>query len=300
MLWSSDADLRPLGAGEGRARLIAAFDKSGLRLAPGLERRAALRIEEAGETEWSHFEHLHLGAVPALRAKHLLGAGHALTEFLIAPSCSSLSGHAAVCSLGALANLMVVICDALLDNGAVVEDVLPPNELARGGGNGSEVMLLLEEYFRRLKSLGAQEEVLESARRVMERMFEAEIATVRQKAALPFQFWLRKSSLPFVLMATPAWAAQRERPGYLRWLYEVGRLFGAIDDAVDMAADATSGHPNYWLRAGDNVSEPAALRADGRARKILAFWDNLVPDADERAVVRASFLYNVWRWLEPV
>jgi hypothetical protein len=234
------------------------------------------------------------------RTKHLLGAGSVATEFLVAPARLFAAEASAMSSLGALINLMVVICDGMLDGGAAVETVLPSTQLAAGGGDGSVVMVLLREYFKRLRDLRPDERVLGIARRVAARMFEAEIETVCCGSTLPYRAWLRKSALPFVMMALPAWARRPRRttPGYLRWLYSIGRFFGAIDDAVDAAADLASGHPNYWHRK--TLSALAAARIAGWGRSILAFWDSLVRQSSETAAVRSSFLYNVWRWLEPI
>jgi len=257
-----------------------------------------------GDTEWNGLAGLDVTGISAPKARRLLGAGFALAEFLIAPVPARTVIHNSVCSLAALANLMVVVCDGLLDGGASVGDVLPSAELAAGGGCSSPVMVLLREYFLRLEDIRPSEELLRRIRKLVARMFDAEIRTVRREGSLPYCFWLRKSSLPFVLMGLPAWAGCPDAsPGryirHLLWLYRVGRFFGAIDDAVDFLEDCSAGQPNRWQEWEKVPRASAAACVAGWGTQILEEWDSLVPRTAETTVLRETFLHNIWGWLGP-
>ena len=179
------------------------------------------RIALAAETEWRQRAFFRVRDISTERTKHLLGGSWCRS--LIAPTFVSSAKHANICALGALVNLMVVICDSRLDSGEAIEDVLPRTELQHGGGESSPVMVLLREYFNILQDVGPDPRMIETAKRVVAQMFEAEIGSVRTKGTLPFYLWMRKSALPFVLMALPAWArfSYTPTPGYLRWLHKV-------------------------------------------------------------------------------
>jgi hypothetical protein len=214
---------------------------------------------------------------PAL-AVRWLGCGYALTQFIMAPAMPSGDRREAVFSLGALVNLMVVVCDRLLDSGRSIEEVLPRAELLTGGGPGSPVMVMLREYLR-------QHGDMPGLRRIVGRMFEAEIATVRMGDNLPRREWRRKCCLPFVLMGLPS----NCHPG---WLYRLGRFFGALDDAVDLEEDRKTRQPNYWNNA---PVAPAVLGTWGE--QVLSRWDKTVPAIADTVIYRESFLNLVWAWL---
>lgn len=250
-------------------------------------------------------ERNRLKAIPLrLSNENLLGAGYAFTEFLVAPVPLAAGERSQFCSLGALINLMVVTCDRLLDGGCSTEEVLPPDELARGGGEGSPVMLLLQEYFQRLSELEVRGNCLASIRLIVARMFQAEAATVEPNVPLLYRLWLRKSSLPFVLMGIAPWSRSRILPPddyccHIEWLYRIGRFFGAVDDAVDYLTDAACGHPNYWGTHDEEEHPTLARRVAGWGEQILNEWDRLAPRIVERTAPRNTFLYNIRCWLTP-
>ena len=262
------------------------------------------RATSLGEAEWGWLAQIGPIDLSPAKATRLLGAGFVLTEFLIAPVSTCKVQRDRLCSLGALANLMVVACDRLLDDGVSVDKVLPPAELDAGGGESSAVMRLLREYMRRFETIRPEQPLRETVGKIVARMFEAETRTVRLRNRLAYRFWLRKCSLPFVLMGAPAWTGLRvETPkGYLHhlgWLYRLGRFFGALDDAVDFAGDASSGQPNLWQSWNEEQHPVLARRVADWAGLILRDWDSLVTRTIETAVLREVFLQNVWSWLEP-
>lgn len=292
------------GSGSRHAILLAeAVKELGLEEDRELRAQVRRRIECAAHAEWQEFGPLAPEGVTAGRAKHLLGAGFSLTAFLVAPVYGDAVEHAELCHLGGIVNLMVVVCDSLLDGGARGEDVLPARELKTGGGEGSAVMILLREFMRGVMARGVDARLLKTVEKALQRMFEAESGTVGACGAIDYRYWLRKSALPFVVMAIPAWGGRRLTDHelyrqHVRWLYRVGRFLGAVDDAVDFLDDCRTGHPNCW-RAWDRNPAAAAHRVAMWGKQILEWWDSLVPRTTRSAVLRETFLHNVWEWLEP-
>ena len=143
-------------------------------------------------------------------------------------------------------------------------------------------------------------------------MISAEAETVLCRDTASYGSWLRKSCLPIVLMALPAWAyeqrssARRMRMGqHLRWLYQVGRFFGTLDDAADYGADMRAGSMNYFrLRNRINAAERSveffrsfSARTAMRAQNILRDWDKFVKDGPRARLLRQTFLNLAWAWL---
>jgi len=277
----------------------------GLQADPEFAGEVTRKIAALGRREYTNGSLPNASPLSASRAEYLLGTGSALTEFLIAPVPASGRKGSELASLGGIVNLMVVVCDHLLDRGASVDEVLPPRQLAAYGGGGSPVVILLREYFRRLLSVVPDGTRLYTFKKVVCRMFAAEIQTLRTDGLLPYRFWLQKSSLPFVLMALPAWSidAREQAPArylrHLRWLFRVGRFFGALDDAVDFLDDCSSGHPNLWNARREQMHGSFAQRVANWGEHILATWDSLVPRTSEHILLREVFLHMVWGWLKP-
>lgn len=264
------------------------------------------RIEDFGQEEWNQLNWMQLSALSPAVERYLLGAGCALTAFLIAPVPVKLNWaeYRSLCSQGAVVNLMVVMCDRLLDGGSSLDSVLPPFELAAGGGDSSPVMGLLRQYFQRLQSLGANDRLQRTIGRVVRQMFEAEARTINSNGEIAYRFWLRKSALPFVLMALPVWSCCGVESAdayfrHVRWLYRVGRFFGAVDDAVDFVEDSCSGHPNCWYSWRRQSRPSAARRVAAWGKGILDEWDSLMRMRVESAIIRETFLHNIWEWLGP-
>jgi len=280
--------------------LLKAFRDSGLIPEPGLDDGVEARQDQFGELEWARLSHRPLQFISQKRTKRLLGIGFAVTDFLVAPAGLCSGERMAICSCGALVNLMVVLCDRLIDAGVPLDCVLPVDE----ENDASPVTALLREYRVRLSSLKLSLHGRLLMDQVFTRMTDAERRTAQPQAPLAYRFWLRKSALPFVAMALPAcFSAGRDgsRPAgaHMRWLYAVGRFFGVVDDAADFNEDLASGAPNYWQRWNDGLHGHIALRVAGWGQKLLAYWDNLVRDTDHQHAVRAIFLHHAWRWLGP-
>lgn len=260
-------------------------------------------MELLGKAEWSTLAHLDLHQIDHARAVRLLGTGFAFTEFLIAPVAEPSAGRISVCSLGALMNLMVVVCDDLLDRGERVERVLPAAQLAADGGEASPVMVLLREYFRRLLDTCRERLFFQTIRKSIAGMFEAEIQTVSFGSDLPYHFWLRKCSLPFVLMGLPGWCENRREPPeryfrHLHWLYQVGRFFGALDDAIDMEEDSRMRHANYWNGDNEKLQSSLSNKIADWGGAVLGGWEILLPRPSQNPELRELFLHFVWGWLE--
>ncbi len=303
-MWTASSDQVPESASRPATLVTEALADRGLLTEPHSASHIKERATALGGAEWGQLAQIGSVGISSAKATCLLGAGSILTEFLIAPVAICRVERDQLCSLGALANLMVVACDRLLDDGASLDEILPPDALRAGGGESSPVMRLLGEYMRRFETIRPEAPLRGTVGKIVVRMFEAEIHTVRLRNRLPYRFWLRKCSLPFVLMGVPAWTGLRvESPKrylhHLGWLYRLGRFFGALDDAVDFTEDASSGQPNLWQRRSDEQHRALARRVADWAGEILRDWDSLVTRTIETAVLREVFLQNVWSWLEP-
>jgi hypothetical protein len=257
------------------------------------------RIELIGKAELRKLAPLGLPERDFAKMVRRLGWGFAITEFIAAPAFSANSNRGQICSLGALVNVMVVTCDRLLDAGMNIESVLPSQELASGGGS-SCVMLLLREYFEQLATLCPDEKLLRTIRRTIALMFEAEIQTVRMRGKLPYLFWLRKCSLPFVLMGLSAWAgrasgSRNKFVRYVLWVYRLGKFFGILDDAIDYHEDLRTGQPNYLRDYNESQRSLVISRAASRGAAVLEGWDNLMAGA-QSSIPRETFLHTVWGW----
>ncbi|MDQ2840986.1 MAG: hypothetical protein M3Y72_08110, partial [Acidobacteriota bacterium] len=134
--------------------------KPDLQLQPYLSRR----IRQFGKTESQKLVLLDAFRIDPSVSARLLGSGFALTEFLIAPAAHSQppGDLSRMLSLGALVNLMVVVCDRLIDAGEKPGDIMPPGEVAAGGGAASPVMILLKQYYELLSAINPDPELLKT------------------------------------------------------------------------------------------------------------------------------------------
>ena len=134
-----------------------------------LRSRVYARIEHFGSIELARYSPDHIRNLPADKARWVLGCGFAVTEFLIAPVLGPAS-PSAICSLGALVNLMVVICDRLLDCGTSPDTVFTDPE--------SPVLGLLHRYQAALRTLDPDARVQAISEKLIARMITAERQTV--------------------------------------------------------------------------------------------------------------------------
>jgi hypothetical protein len=236
--------------------------------------------------------------LPPARVHWVLGSGFALTEFLIAPVLGAVSPRA-ICSLGALVNIMVVTCDRLIDRGASVDDVFR---------QGSPVIQLLERYRTALRELNGDARLHAISEKLIERMVLAERLTVSSDHHLEYRDWIRKSVLPIVLMGLSAWACPEcdvvsravQKPSFLehlRWLGRVGRFLGAVDDLADYDSDDISGHPNLFRAKSDQSARRYNIRMAVWCGDILYQWEKRAGASAKAVIFKETFLYLTWSWL---
>ena len=226
------------------------------------------------------------------KAQILLGSGYVLSEFLLQPMGIPVKLRKPIASAGAVLNLTVVACDRLLESGLSVSEVVPLFEPGLGASE-STVDRLMRCYRKRLADLGLDRPLSPTINEAIRRMFEAEAHSVSSRPDLPFRVWLRKSALPFVTMGLPACADV----SYLRWLYRLGCVFGAVDDIADYAMDLERNEPNVLRDYSDEQRFKFISRLARRGAQVLAEWDSLVPRSYEFAARREIFAYFVWNWI---
>ena len=262
-----------------------------------MQLRIRSRIEHFGRLEAARVCIDLAPGMDASKVRWALGSGFTMTEFLIAPVLGPAS-PAAICSLGALVNLMVVLCDGLLDAGATLDDVLPPP------GGKSPVFELLDFFRSNFLALKPSNGLRCLSEKLIARMIESERQTVFARERLPYRHWLRKSALPFVLMGLAAWTCRCVDPslafsGHLRWLCRVGRFFGTVDDAADYERDLGSGQPNCFRSRSEQARDHLCRRAAAWCAGILGDWDGLAGNSPKAVIFKETFLNLTWSWLQP-
>jgi hypothetical protein len=239
----------------------------------------------------------------------VLGFGSTLAEFAMAPLGLTGPGLGPAAALGALANLIVSLYDQWLDSGVRPGSVLPRWHL-RGIADGRVwlrhgslaaalvsprrifMARLVDQYFHRLGTLpyaSARPAAHHLLIRTIQRMYDAESATISETSTqCRARMLRRKSALPFVVLGLPGWLAVNVRPSislrsHLGWLYRLGEFIGCIDDAIDLAEDASAGRPNLLLgelaAAGECRSSRIAVaqRIAARGSWVLREWRRAVP-----------------------
>lgn len=249
----------------------------------------------------------------------VLGFGHALTGFVVAPLDLSAGERAEVAGLGATANLLVTTYDRIVDLGGDPDAALPRRalELAAAGrrlrlallGIGSPVerrvlTRIVAHYFDRLGELpgyGSRPAVRRAVERHVWEMYEAERRTLESGG--PDEGTLRVvSAYPFVVMGLPGWLATPEVPDgrygrHLDWLYRVGEFVGRIDDIVDLREDAVDGVYNPVAARRDAVGDDRVVREIADAgRAVVDGWEELTGTADLPEVAREALGTCVVSW----
>ena len=258
-------------------------------------------VARIGETAWRRVLAAWGQPETEQQAVKHLGFGAVMTEFFVAPVSLPDAERAAVVHLGTLVNLLAGVYDDVVDAGTV-QDPLPRRALQAlllgqkvSPEDAAPMVALADEYFRQLDALtnvGAHPKVLRTLRRAILKMHAAERTTLAGNgSAARLTVWRRKTGLPFVVMALPAWltVSSVSPPAYyhhLRWLYLCAEFWGWVDDAVDMADDTATGHPNQIAEAlARDVPRAVAERIAGRGRGILADWRRMTPQAADLPLV---------------
>ena len=236
----------------------------------------------------------------------LLGSGGELTRFAVAPVGLGEPSLGTVASLGAEVNLIVALFDRVTEQGAPVDAVLPLESLERAmaraprGDDEPLLLPLVEDYFDRLDRLDGvtrDPSLVEQLRQLVLEMYDAEVRTLSE-APLGREVIEKKNALPFVVAGLPAWlapeAAAEGRARHLRWLEDLGRFLGWVDDAADLDHDAANGQPNQVLADGGLDADAIATQIAREGAAVLEEWQALSPpgsgDVDTFKVTVASWL----------
>lgn len=253
-----------------------------------------------GETAWRRVLTEWGTTYPEGDCVRVLGFGHALTEFAVAPLQLPEAEREAVVGLGALANFVVATYDHLVDRGKDRWTLLPRWQVRLAAHDQGRPLLsvlgclapnamtkLVVSYFRRLEQppfSTRHAHVHKLIQRTVVRMYDAESETLKAPGKLCSKRTLqRKAALPFVAMGLPAWMAtpticRRRYRWHLRWLYRLGLFFGWVDDAIDLKEDSAAGRPNLfsetWAHCRYSNADTAALarRITHGGVRILDEW----------------------------
>lgn len=252
---------------------LASADRSFIRGSTQLRGAGALRLLPSGGVGTGGGPTL-----PEASVIRLLGFGHMIGEFLLAPLGLPLAARMHALHLCATLNLAVCAYDLLVDEGI---------------GDPKWLAALVNGYFSRLERQSRHAARLALLRRTIEKMKDAEDGA---GGIGPLHRWRRKCALPFVVMGLGGLACGPRNivppRGYLRWLYRTGLQFGIADDALDIAEDRRSGQFNIHLR------QPApSRRFAAEVARTLAEWDRWCP-GERFANVRLGYIYWLRSWLE--
>ncbi len=298
-MWADESEsaYRPVSA---LAQTLAlALAGSGLKMDAAAQAQVRSRTLEFGHAEWNLLAGNKLVGVKPSKARRLLGVGYALTEFLAAPVLG-IRPAVEICSLGAIVNLMAVLCDAALDAGVPMAEILPDSSPI-----DPPVSALLKIHKLQLQALKPDPALRSLIEKLLRSMIAAEAQTVVLRHRLPYRLWLRKSAFPMVLMGVTAWAIPHSHPAalqrvrHIRWLAKVGRFLGAIDDAADYQADFDNHHPNYFQLQPSVHQAVIGNKIAFWCKDILQEWDSWVAKGSEADSMRATFLNVTWAWLQP-
>jgi hypothetical protein len=227
--------------------------------------------------------------------RRILGLGHELTRYLIAPApLRNASEIRVVARLGALANLIVSVHDFLADDRPGADAWLVPDRLCGlleadeqpdVGLSPAQALTsaLIRTYGRQVAALAAA--AASPADELLDTILRMRDVHQRATSGVPASVLIEKNTLPFVIAAMPAWiiaASRSRRDDHLVWVQDVGAALGLLDDAVDLDDDLRRGHPNLvdLLGRAGSLSE-------------LVFADELVARLDELERRRRQFMGDV-------
>lgn len=271
-----------------------------------IERKRAVSL--VGQATWQRALDKLGRANPEDDCIRVLGFGHALTEFAIAPLHLRGTENDSVVSLGALANFIVATYDQFVDLDMNRNTPLPRWVLELSTRNENWLTFLgfmgfadfrmmarlVKGYFQDLKQLPYSKKhsyIHEYIKKSILRMYDAENLTLRtNKNLLDESTFQIKSAFPFVIMGLPAWLGipvvnQRRYLWHIQWLYQLGEFFGWIDDVVDLEEDIRMGRSNRVLNAqlmlkDRNEKVELARMIAHRGKWIIAEWQRHICDAD--------------------
>ncbi|MHA1916328.1 MAG: hypothetical protein ACW986_06650 [Promethearchaeota archaeon] len=204
----------------------------------------------------------------------VLGFGHAITEFLIAPlDLADKIKKKEVVRYGALANLIVCIFDHFLDTKQKKSRNILPHWILtiiftekyrfflkiimKFRSNESKIVIklmsLYSKFLLQLPSPNRQLIVIKEIKKLIYELYKAGIVVSENKIKLRKDLAIKlKRQLPFVIMGITGWAfkpnfSTQNYQWHIDWMYQVGEFFGWIDDAADLLDDTKTRHPNRIL-----------------------------------------------------
>jgi len=261
----------------------------------------------------------------------VLGFGHLLTEFLVAPVISySDTERYKVIKLGTLANFIVGIYDHLIDQENANRKFLLPRWILKGiisynlgslidifvkfsPASSKLLIKLVIYYIKVLKNLEKVEKNLllsDFLKKLIIYMYDIENKTLFNDKSLVTDYDLKlKSSLPFVVMGLSAWLIRKKSNQklygwHLNWLNRFGDFFGWIDDFMDYREDLLKGQPNrirnvvrQQLKSEENLHQLFHSIVK-QGRQILVEWNQHIVEPKKIPIfIKNAFSTCLISWL---
>lgn len=239
--------------------------------------RSISHVNKTGEQFWNTFKQTRPGKYVlkkivsgkwAIKEGDLIrisGFGMVLTDYFIKPFAFTGEKRKALAHCGAMANLIVTLFDFMADSegfkkNELLEHVLFNHTagklgkvkrlvlLCTAGADQRFLLSLIKEYFAHIREIVGENNDLNPFYNLIRKMYLAEKQTLVMPDRVTEVQWVRKSVLPFLVMAVPAWIAgnlsRKEMMLQARWFYKFGSTIGYVDDCVDYELDVSCGAPN--------------------------------------------------------
>lgn len=242
--------------------------------------RSISHVNKMGEQFWNVFKQTRPGSYVLKKIVsgkwtikegdiiRISGFGMVLTDYFIKPFAFTDEKRKALAHCGAMANLIVTLFDFMADSegfkkNELLEHVLFNHTtgklgkvkrlvmLCTGGSDQRLLLSLIKEYFTHIREVVGETKDLSPFYNLIRKMYLAEKQTLVMPDRVTEAQWTRKSVLPFLVMAVPAWISgnlsRKELVFQIRWFYKFGRTIGYVDDCVDYEQDVKCGAPNILV-----------------------------------------------------
>jgi hypothetical protein len=248
--------------------------------------------------------------------ERVLAFGNCISEYAMRKYPFSESVKKELCEAAAICNLLVSLYDHYMDEAdslfyfpeealirlLTVADTTLIEQIKLGGSVPQQTIALLAEIYldsvRKIAGDAYDKPVWKTLTKSIRLMLFAENETIQQGQNSSFNSLIRKSALPFLTMTLPIHLhkplkANSDYFKEFRHLYEIGILFGLVDDAADYLIDQKSGAANVFLRK-NSKEIPDAHFIRSLVRKV--FLNSY--DAGEKLLEQKKAMKNIIFFVE--